>query len=152
MSPLMVLSTYKPNNPKDEARNASAWHQNSSWGIDENLPESDRYVADSDDIKNCESISDIHIKRFKSKEVVVIKDSELDRFRRADDSSTTQSGKIAPRLLRRRTPTVIERDNAEGNFTGDEENTNKSDILEDKEEWWNGRQKQIQDTTRLDSV
>ena len=38
-------------------------------------------VADRDDIETCNSISDIHIKSFKSKEVIVIKDQDYIVFR-----------------------------------------------------------------------
>ena len=85
-------------------------------------------VADWDHIENCESISDIHIKRFKSKEVIVIKESGLHR-------SKKRSGTLVPRHPRRLTPSK-ERHDAESSLLAHEENTETSDILEDKEDSW----------------
>ena len=63
------------------------------------------------------------------------KDSGLHRFSYPDSTLLTQSGNVVLRLCRCRTLSVV-RNDMERNHMADEENTDKSDILEDEDEYW----------------
>ena len=69
---------YKPINPKNDARTPEFGAKMPRGGKKWN---GNMIVADLDGIENCNSISDIHIKSFKSKEVIVIKDQDYIVFR-----------------------------------------------------------------------
>ena len=86
--PFGAESIHKPINPKTKLEERILV-PNASWNLDGILPKrgeggsgwnGDLLLTDLDDIERFESTSDIHIKRFKHEEVIVVKESGLHRF------------------------------------------------------------------------
>ena len=97
----------------------------------------DLLVADWDDIEICETISDVHAKRFKAAEAAVITHSGSYRFP-CGDGPSTRSGDAVPRHLRRHRLLSDDSDEPEGNIQQvtaiDSDKTEGSLMLHQQEE------------------